>query len=285
MTVLVTGAAGFLGRHVVAKLLASGRNVLAVARAPCECGAEVHALDLRDHEALARLVRERGIREVVHLAAAGVRREASWEELSAVNVGATLALARALEGVSEHRLVVAGTMFECAPQEAPLREDAPLGPTTLYGVSKAAALLALATTRASWTSLRLFHIYGPGEQPPRLFPSLIQKIRQRQTIETTDLEQVRDLVWVEDAAQAFVNALQEPPTRRPVNVASGRGVPLKEVVLALAEKLGGKELVRLGALPRRPGEASRLVGNPSLARTLLGWEARTSWEEGLARWA
>src|SRR3954462_2175763 len=107
--ILVTGASGFVGAHVVARLAAAGREVLAVTspRAPEGSrarGVETVALDVREAGRLERLIAERGTTEVLYLAAAGVRGAASWDDLMAVNVLAPLAVARALAPVARHRL-------------------------------------------------------------------------------------------------------------------------------------------------------------------------------------
>lgn len=291
---LVTGASGFLGTRTVELLAASGRRVLALTspRRPrgrwetTPAGVEVVSLDLKDRAALEEIVRSRDIREAAHLAAAGVLAEASWEELFSTNVLALVTLAQALSKKPDHFLVAAGSMSEYGKSVSPLlTTSTPLRPVTAYGVSKAAAALALGSLEAErglgFALLRLFHVYGPGEAAQRLFPYVISQLLQGKPAETTSLEQVRDLVFSDDAARAVVSALERRPRGAILNVATERATSLRECVTWIADRLGKPELLRVGARPHRPGEVMRLVGGPLSARDVLDWKPRP-WEEGLA---
>src|SRR5262249_26527816 len=129
-----------------------------------------------------------------------------------------------------------------------------------------------------------FHVYGPGEASERLTSYAIERLLAGELVETTDLELVRDLVHVDDVARAFAASLaSEAALGRVVNVATGRATRLRDVIEWVAERTGGRHLVRFGARPHRAGEMRRLVGDPGRARALLDFEATTRWEDGLAR--
>jgi nucleoside-diphosphate-sugar epimerase len=126
----------------------------------------------------------------------------------------------------------------------------PLRPTTLYGTAKA-ALGAIASKFAANQGLglawgRLYLPYGPHEHPDRLVPSVIHALLAGEPALCTHGEQVRDFVYVDDAAAAFA-ALLDSQVTGAVNVASGEPHRLKEVVACIAETLGRPDLIRLGA--------------------------------------
>jgi nucleoside-diphosphate-sugar epimerase len=294
--VLVTGAGGFLGTRLVPRLARAGYSVLALTSPRNPKGrwlvtpdnVEVVSLDLRFQGLLVDLIRARRIRSVIHLAAVGVLGPASFDDLLDVNVRALVAMAEAIRGSEDHRLLAAGTVFEYgAPGATPIDESAPLRPLTAYAVSKAVATFAAQAAAAEnglrFAMLRLFHLFGPGEAPTRLIPYVIRKMEARAPVETTDLQAVRDLVYVDDAAEAFCRALEsEQVIGHVVNVASGRGTKLCEVLEFLADRLDARGLLRIGARPSRAVEAPHLVGNPEAARRLMGWEAAHRWEEAVA---
>jgi nucleoside-diphosphate-sugar epimerase len=290
--VLVTGGTGFLGRHVAALGSRLGAETHSLSTGIPAHGSGVHhAVDLEDPEGLEALVDDVRPEAILHLAARGVVAGAdSPARLLAVNAGG---LANLLEAVlardARPRVVVAGTGYEYAPQDRPLRETDPLGPFTPYGVSKAAAALVAGHYAATLPVmlLRLFNLYGEGEPSPRLAPSIIAAARKGEPVELTRGQQVRDMTYVGDAAEAFWRALSvpfDPPGLRVLNVGTGRAVTVNEFVALLAGHLTrrGLEPVLLpGARPYRPSEPMTYLPDTERLRATLGWSPPTSLEQGL----
>ena len=286
--VLVTGASGFIGRHTLSHLHASGF--------------EIHTADLRDLPAAAsgqhhhaNLFDPQQVREIMaivrpshllHLAWDVVPGQ-FWTSLQNVRwVQASLELLLEFAAVGGRRCVGAGT---CAEYDWTLsaqcrEEETPLKPATLYGACKAALsllqsrLAAQAGMSSAWC--RVFHLYGPFEPPNRLVSSVAAALLQGQPAECTHGTQERDFVYVDDVARAFVHVLDSEFSGS-VNISSGQPVAIRELAQLVAEIVGRPELLRLGARPQPSDEPLQLVGDASRLRQ-LGFSPRFSLQEGVS---
>jgi nucleoside-diphosphate-sugar epimerase len=295
--VLVIGANGFLGRALVGALRAQGYATYTlhfVDRRPVDVpGETVHAVSSQAVDIRAA-VGEIDWDCVYHVAAAGVspaRREP--EHLTDGNLGLLTRVLTGLAGRPPRRFVYTGSCAEYsrAVTGQLIGECHPTRPTNLYGAAKAAAGIwgaALAESlKIPFVLARPFHFYGPGEGPSRLIPHLIQRLREGVEAQLTGGEQVRDLLHVDDVANALItigNALKcEHST---YNVCSGKAISIREVG-ELAARVTGRpaSLLRFGALPYRPDEGMWIVGDNSRLRADFEWAPGTSLEQGLARFA
>jgi nucleoside-diphosphate-sugar epimerase len=133
--------------------------------------------------------------------------------------------------------------------------------------------------------LRAFQVYGPDDHPHRLVPTVLRAARAGDMLPLTAPGMRRDWIHVDDVVEACVRVAlaDELPAGQVLNIGTGRQVANEELV-ALVERVSGRT-VRLapGAHPGCPWDTSSWVCDPSLARHLLGWEAKVTLEEGLAR--
>jgi len=125
-------------------------------------------------------------------------------------------------------------------------------------------------TNVSFAWGRIFYLYGPHEHRARLVPVVITSLLKGEATKLTSGEQVRDFLPVEQVAAAFVSLLASD-VRGPVNVASGKPVSIKELVLEIAGKIGRTDLARFGDLPDRPGDPPVLFADVSRLREEVGW--------------
>ena len=289
MRVLVTGAAGFVGAHVTRTLLAAGHEVLAHVR-PGSSAGRLAGLEgrvvpvARDLSELGRDLAALAPQAVVH--AAWHARPADYLESpeNLASLEATVRLIREAVAAGCPRFVGVGTCLEYADLPRPRREDDPCSPASLYASAKLAALhLGRAATRGTATRFawaRVFHPYGPGEDPARVLPSVAAALRAGTAIELSGCLQQRDPVRVEDVAAALV-LLASTTEEGPFNVGTGAAITLRALLEQLARRLGRPELLLFGRRPDRP-EPACLVGDPARLRA-LGW--RPAWPtvgEGLA---
>ncbi len=288
--VLVTGATGFIGRHLLEQVRGAGfEDVHAVCRRPpAETGRVCwHAADLRDPAAAAALVAEVRPSHLLHaawIATPGVYLHAP-ENMDWLVSG--LALARAFGEAGGQRFVGVGSSAEYAPGDAPCREDeTPVRPASLYGKCKAACWRAVEAAAqhhgfsAAWG--RVFLPYGPGDPPQRLIPSVIAALRAGQAIETSHGRQVRDFIFAPDVAAQLVGLLgvAEPGV---FNIGTGQGVAVRTALETLADHFGARPLLRFGARALAPGEPMQLVAEMSKTSRALGRDGWLPLPDGLAR--
>jgi len=292
--VLVTGGTGFIGRHVTQLGLAAGVEIHNLSRGSgAQHGVINHPAKLEDRQAIFGVVQEVRPDAVIHLAAAGVAfGSVALDQLLAGNAVGTENLLAALEATApEAPVVLAGSCLEYKMQDRPISEAVRIDPHSEYGVSKAAASLVASVyaKRLSITVLRLFSLYGPGEAEQRFVPHIIGSAMRREAVQLTPCEQVRDYIYVEDAAACFWQALLAPPvdgSLQVYNVGSGVPVELRSLAMQLAaalEERGYTVELRFGAKQYRPGEAKFIVSDPSRARQLLAWTPQVSLWDGLRR--
>ena len=285
--VLLTGATGFIGRHAVAPLVAAGHDLHAVTsrkNRPEGDGVTWHEADLL---ASADVVAELEPELLVHLAWY-VEPGRFWTAPENVRwLEASLRMLRAFADRGGRRAVIAGTSAEYdwrSPAERLDERLTPLRPATLYGASKhalhsvAERLAEQAGFELAWG--RIFFVYGPGEPPGRLVPSVGAALLAGEPVPTTSGEQVRDFMHVEDVAAAFA-ALADSEVTGPVNVASGEAVTVRAIVEELAAAAGRPELPRHGALPDREGDPPRLVADVARLRDEVGFSPRIGLAKGL----
>lgn len=256
--VLVTGASGFVGRPAVAALAERGADVHAVARTRPGGGAdgvEWHECDLLEAGASRALARRVRADQLLHLAWTtepgaywSSPENDRWEAASGELIDSFAA-------AGGRRAVVAGSCAEYRWGSAgPLAEDSPLEPRSRYAAAKDALRRRLEHVQGpsvAWA--RLFFLYGPGERDQRLVPSVIDALQRGERPPLTPGTHRRDYLYVDDAAAALVRLLEvEEPG--PVNVAAGRAVAIREVVLAIAEALDRLDLIEFGTLaaPEEP---------------------------------
>lgn len=299
--VLLTGARGFVGSNCLAPLLRRGYEVHAVSRArnpiatqrPANVpthGAGVfwHEADLFDGQQVETLLAAVRPTHLLHLAWV-VTPGAFWASpLNWPWVDASLKLLAAFGAAGGQRVVMVGSCSEYAASTAPCVEgQTPLGPTTVYGASKAALSVLLpefarqyGVASAAWA--RVFYVYGPGEQAERLVPSVIRTLLRNEAIPCSHGAQVRDFLSIDETADALAALLDSPVTGN-VNIASGRPITLRAFLSAVGAQLGRERLLEFGARPARHDEPATLVADVTRLTREVGWTPRRSLEDGIAR--
>jgi UDP-glucose 4-epimerase len=293
--ILVTGAAGFIGSHLVRSLVSTGAAATGLfsPRSPAQCPAgcaAAHA-DLRDTRAIEALFTTTPFRTVFHLAAHGVRQESDGGIAAVeVNTLATFSLARCALKNGAARFIYCGSGFEYLPQSTPVAETAPLGSCTLYGASKAAGWLLLdylaRMEGLPLLTVRPVSVFGPAESDTKLVPYVIRHALRRQPMQLTAGTQVRDYLYVSDVVDALLLAADKGEPRDVFNIGSGpEGArTVRSIVEAILEITGAPySLACFGDAVRSRAEPPYLVCDPSRARTKLGWTQRVSFGEGMRR--
>ncbi len=286
MRVLVTGAGGYVGSAVVLALVAAGHEPIAMVRgdsADAPAGVEVRVADLGDSPSLSAAVV--GTEAVCHLAGLTRARD-SWDrplDYFATNVGGLVELLRALHSSPVTTFVLASTgAIYGTPDRQPISEDLPDAPMTPYASSKAAAESVLGWEAArrglAAVSLRLFNVAGRADpDPTRVVPRVLAaRATAREFTVNGDGTVVRDYLHVDDAAEAFVAALEHPPppgAMRKYNIGNGNGASILDLVAAV-EKVTGHAVELRHAPPAQ--EPQSLVCDRRRAAEDLHWVPRKS---------
>jgi len=276
---LVTGAAGFIGSHLVESLRADGHDVVGVDRWP---GADVTGDLLTMH--LAPLLD--GTEYVVHLAGQPGVRE-SWSRFPAYlsgNLETTQRLLEALRGRPLKKFVLASTSSVYGDAPMPAREDGPALPVSPYGLTKLAAeqLCELygRTAGIPWVALRYFTVYGPRQRPDMAFRRWLTAALNGTPIQVYgDGSQIRDFTYVGDAVTATKRAALNPVVGLPINVGGGSAVSVRKAIRIIAAITGRP--IRIEYLPPAAGDMRETRADTERLWREVGFLPSTPLEEGL----
>lgn len=284
-TFLLTGAAGFIGSHLLHRLLAAGATVHATSREVRPIGEPTlhwHQLDLAEEAAVEEMMRLTEPEIVIHLASrvAGARDLELVVPTFHANLASTVYLLTAAARFGCARVVLAGSLEEPEPDEA---QPVPASP---YAAAKAAASSYSRMFQALYGTpvvlARIFMVYGPAQQDlKKLVPYVIVSRLKGEEVKLSSGTRPVDWVYVDDVVEGLLRlALVDDLQGARVDLGSGELVTIRTVVEKLCELTPGAE-PGFGALPDRPMEQVRTAGVDETQK-VLGWHPSTPLDEGLA---
>lgn len=286
--VLVVGASGFLGRHLVRSLAALGARVTAVSRnvAPATEPADLvvwRRCDASDPDAVHALFCDVRPELVYHLTSdsRGGQDLALLSGSVRNDVLATTAVLTEAVRWNVARVVMTGSLEE---PEGSAREVVPASPyAAAKMVSGLYARMFAALYALPVTVLRLMMTYGPGQKDYKVVPYTICRLLAGQRAELGSGERMLDWVYVDDVTDAFVRAgVVTVAERGAIDIGTGTATRLRDVVTLIGSLVGRPELLAFGAAPDRRMEREA-IADPRAAAHLLGWSARTALRDGLER--
>ena len=290
MRVAVTGADGFVGRHLCAYLASRGDTALAIAGPPGRTG-DV-AVDILDEAAIARVLAPFAPDAIVHLA--GVSSVARSHEapsetfrvnaLGAVNL---CAVVRAVAPKARLLLVGSGEMYGAIAPGERANESWPLAPTSPYAASKVAAEVAAIQFHRAYglhvIAVRPFSHLGRGQAPTFAVPSFARQLcalKGGGVLSVGNLDPVRDFSHVEDVVHAYRLLLERGVAGQAYNVCSGVGRTVRSVVEEMIVASGRDARIEVDPARVRPVELPYLVGDSSKLRA-LGWAPQRTLRDAL----
>lgn len=312
MTIIVTGAAGFIGHAVSHRLLARGETVVGVdnfndyydpalkaARAATFDGLAgfrmVH-LDIADAHGVAAVLRETGAKRVVHLAAqAGVRYSLenpfAYERSNLAGHLSVMEACRHQPGFEHLVYASSSSVYGDKPMGGHgFSEDEPAAqPVSLYAATKRACELMSSSYAHLYgfpqTGLRFFTVYGPWGRPDMAYFSFTQKIMAGEPIEVFgEGRMARDFTYIDDIVDGILGVLDKPPPRhghRVFNIGDSHPVGLMEMIATLETALG-KQAVKI-MKPMQPGDVTATYADVSKLHALTGYAPKVMLREGLER--
>lgn len=302
MKVLVTGGVGFIGSHLIERLLSEGHTVVCIdnmndyydvslkeARlARFRERIEFHTLDVAEHEAIEALVRSTKPDAICHLAAqAGVRYSLTDPfSYGRSNVEGTISILEAAQKAGVKNIVIASSSSVYGETgRVPFEEgDAADRPVSVYAASKRATeLIAHAYHKlygADIACLRFFTVYGPYGRPDMALFSFTKKMLAGEPIDVFNKgDMKRDFTYVADIVDGFVRALQKPQGYQIYNLGHGSPVALLDFIKVLEKELGVS--AKLNLLPMQAGDVPLTYADTKKAKDVLGFEATTNIEDGV----
>jgi nucleoside-diphosphate-sugar epimerase len=278
MNVLVTGATGFVGRHVVHALRSRGHRVVAVVRdattaraLPWLEGVELVECDL--HRNPERLFDLPDLpRVLVHLAWPGLP-DCRGDFHVVENLPADLRWLDRAVAAGIGQLVVAGTCLEYGMQTGALHEDGETKPVIAYGIAKDTLRKRLEAWQQSrpftlqW--MRLFYLYGEGQRPTSVLPQLDRLIDEGGTVfDMSNGDQLRDYLPIEEAARYFARVVEHPECNGAINCSRGVPISVRELIERRCRERGATIALNLGRYGYVDYEPHEFWGIPAKLRAL-----------------
>lgn len=293
-TVLITGATGFIGRHLARTLVASGACVHGLSRGASDfAGEHSFVCDVTDRARVNEMVSEIRPAYIFHLAANKARRAEieDFRQCFDENLIGTLNLLEACLASSDvSRFVTLGTCEEYGGADAPYFEATREVPVSAYSCSKVAMTQLLQTYHRIHgfpvAVLRPSLAYGPGQGDEMFLPALIRSLLSGQRFAMSRGEQTRDFVYIDDVVDALLLAAVRPEAiGQVINISSGTPTRIVDVTRLAVDLIGNgvEALLDIGKIAYRQGEAMNYWADRTKAGQLLGWEPSVGLHDGMAR--
>jgi dTDP-glucose 4,6-dehydratase len=301
--VLVTGAGGFIGSHLVQRLLAEGAMVRAFVRYNSRgdpgllcmlstqelARIEIIAGDLQDEHAVRKAVE--GIQAIFHLGAM-ISIPYSYRhpvEVAKTNFIGTLNVLTASREFAVERLVhISSSEVYGTAIHTPMSESHPLQGQSPYSASKIGADKLVESFSCSYelpvVTVRPFNTYGPRQSARAVIPAIITQVLTKNTIFLGNQDTIRDFTFVEDTVAGMVKAAEVPGIEGEViNLGTGQEIKIGELAQKIIQKTGRSVEITIDPVRLRPerSEVLRLLSDNTLARQTLGWKPEVSLDEGL----
>jgi nucleoside-diphosphate-sugar epimerase len=297
-TVLITGASGFIGTHLVRKFLKGNYNIICFDLvfnvgfiAEFEGKLEIRTGNLMDTIFIKNLIQNSSPDYVYHLAGSKSRTNSllEFKTSNEINYLGTLNLFEALLECQNLKLVtILGTIEEYGHTSSPFKENSQELPNSAYGLSK------LSATKLAMIFYQQFNLpvvvlrpsiaYGPYQGDEMFIPALIKTLIKKQPFKMTEGNQLRDFLFIDDLTDALIKGISCTGLEgQIINIASGMSITIRDIAMQIAEITNSKENLKVGELPYRNFEIMNYTVDISKASTLLQWYPKTKLGDGLEK--
>ncbi len=289
--VLITGASGFIGRHLFNKLFILGANVYGVSLQVSD--KQTLQADILDYESIDRIIKDRKIEICYHLAGESVVESGKKDPYSTfkVNIDGTLNILEMCRERNVDRIIVASTSHVYGKNDVPYLESYTPKPSRPYETSKACTdLIAQSyadTYRLPVLIPRFVNIYGPGDLNfTRLVPKTIKEILTKNEVSLWGGSAVRDFLYIDDAIAAYIDlatvSIEEIEENRIFNFGGGNTITVRELVEKIIQQ-SGDNIKILKTKDRREDEIRSQYVSFAKAKKHLKWEPKVSLDDGVRR--
>ena len=300
-TLMVTGAAGFIGSSLIEKLVTMGYDIVGIDRVgdPIKLGQLVEKInyikvDVRNSKALARVLERVRPRGIIHLAAVSrvVWCRRNVQRCADININGTISILKSMINTNNNAWFIYGSSREVygEPKSMPVKEDDPKQPINIYGYTKLISekIVQEYSIQRKIPSiiLRFSNVYGNERDIyDRVIPKFIIRALKGLPLEIHGGGQVFDFTFIDDTVNGIIKAIEKLTAESFVvedfHILTGRPTPLRMLPTYISKIIGKK--VNLVYKPRRTYDVEKFYGDPSKAREKLGFSASVYIEEGLKR--
>jgi nucleoside-diphosphate-sugar epimerase len=296
--VLVTGGSGFIGYHLIKRLMNEGADVTLMTRYNSlvknirlkDIWSKINVIeaDLRNIDSL-RQIKDLSPQIVFHLGAYN-HVGTSFTHVSEVfdvNAKGTANLLGVYDGYDCFIYTSTSEIYGLQ-EEVPFKENMNPYPLSPYSITKYAGEL-FCRMKAQIENhpiivLRPFNVFGPYQSTKAIIPEIILKCLRNETIKSTEGKQTREFNYVNDIIDGFILAAKNKGAiGKVINLGNGGEIRIRDLIQTIAKMTNSKSELKIGSLPYRPTEIWRMCASNKLAESVLGWKPKTSFEEGLSK--
>ncbi|HDR7791015.1 SDR family NAD(P)-dependent oxidoreductase [Bacillus cereus group sp. Bc252] len=295
--VFVTGGHGFIGSHLVKKLLYSGANVSILAKEHanlCRIKTVLKDIqilngDIKDTDRVQEIITQIQPDYLFHLAAdSGHSPQNNTINKINTNILGTTNIMEAIKRTGCKKIINLGSSSEYGVSETPIHENTPLNPQDVYGITKLAATqiahhIAM-KNKINIVTLRPFNVFGEAAPPENLFGYIISRLIQNQEVFLSKCIQTRDYCYIENIITGMILAATKSSLKNEIfNIGSGDSHPLKYFVKKIFQHFDSKKEPHYGAIPYSFNERMHVASDVSKIKKVLDWKITISLEQGIEK--
>ncbi|MES9683486.1 NAD(P)-dependent oxidoreductase [Gottfriedia acidiceleris] len=295
--VLITGANGFIGSHVVQKMVNEKADVSIIVRESSDLWRieelkkhiDIHLIDLRDSVSIDNCVKQIKPEYIFHVGAYGVdSRQKDYLTAVNTNIIGTMNMLNSLKDVGCKKFINVGTCMEYGDKKEIIKESSYLKPDSIYGSTKASSSIIshqiASENNIDIVTLRPFGVFGEKEGSHKFFPYIILSNLDGKEVNLTPCEQYRDYCYIENIIEGFILAAQNETIKNEIfNIGSGTIYKLKHYVDMIYKEMSPNKEPNYGALTYRENEVWRQQPDTTKIKNVLKWEPKISLHDGIKR--